>query len=261
VAGLTLFTFRPGNSVLHRLDVRAKTLLVCMVSLTLFTSGPAGCLACFLVLHQLARTIGITLTQLPGQLKWFLLLLVIMAGARAVTTPGHLVFSIFSLAVTREGLAQGTLVAGRFFLVMITGLLFSATTRPADLKSAAQWFLRPVPFVPEKRVAVMISLFLRFFPLILAQAKQTTDAVNARCGNLHKNPIRRIRCQVLPLLKKTFMGADRLCLAMDARCYSGDRTDPEFNLRFQDIVFLAAGFLFCLAMLGLSRKSFWMIFW
>ena len=261
MADLTLFTFQTGSSSLHRLDVRVKTILICMVSLTVFTSGLAGCLACFLVLHRLARTIGITLPQLLGQLKWFLLLLVIMAGARAVTTPGHPLFWILSLAITREGLAQGTLVAARFFLVMMTGLLFSATTRPADLKSAAQWFLKPVPFVPEKRVAVMISLFLRFLPLILTQAKQTADAVNARCGNLHKNPIRRIRCQVLPLLRKTFMGADRLCLAMDARCYSGDRTDPEFTMRPQDILFLAAGTLFCLAMLGLSQESFWMIFW
>ncbi|MCF8112805.1 MAG: energy-coupling factor transporter transmembrane protein EcfT [Desulfotignum sp.] len=262
MANLTLFTFCAGTTTLHRLDVRHKTALVCMVSLALFTSGFAGCLACFLVLSLLTRTIGISLAQLLGQLKWFILLLGIMFVARALTIPGDPVFSLSGIVATKEGLAQGALVAMRFFLVMMTGLLFSATTRPADLKSAAQWFLKPVPFVPEKQVAIMISLFLRFLPLILSQAGQTADAVNARCGNLHKNPIRRIRCQTLPVLKKTFMAADRLCLAMDARCYSEDRTDLEFETGGRNTLSMAAGTGLCLLMVGLSHSSFFkMIFW
>jgi len=261
MADLTLFSFNAGTTALHDLDVRVKTGLVCMLSMTLFFAGFTACLICFLALYPLIRSQGLPLLHLILRLKGFLLLLIIMAAARAVTVPGETVFSILDVEITRQGLAQGTLVAARFFLVMVIGMLFAVTTRPADLKSAAQWFLAPVPFIPEKRVGFMISLFLRFFPLILAQAGQTADAVNARCGGFRKNPVRRIRFLTLPLLKKTVMAADHLSLAMTARCYTENRTDPAFEPGGKERIFLIAGAGLCLGMILVSRESFWMIFW
>ena len=162
MADLTLFSFQAGTTALHTLDVRVKTALVCMLSMTLFVAGFSACLACFLVICSQLSAQGVTLGRLVTRLKGFILLLAIMTAARAVTVPGDPVVTVYSIEITRQGLAEGTLVATRFFLVMVTGLLFSLTTRPAAFKSAVQWFLKPVPFVPEKRVAVMISLFLRF---------------------------------------------------------------------------------------------------
>ncbi|MCA1795337.1 MAG: energy-coupling factor transporter transmembrane protein EcfT [Desulfobacteraceae bacterium] len=261
MAALNLFAFRTGTTALHRLDVRTKIVLVCMVSLAVLAAGFIGCLACFLVLYGLVRTINVSFIRLLAQLQWFILLLFIMFLTSSLTIPGTPVFSLSGLMVTQEGMARGALVAVRFFLVMMTGLLFSATTRPATLKSAAQWFLRPIPLVPEKRVAIMISLFLRFLPLILDQAQQTSDAVNARCGNLHKNPVRRIRCLTLPVIKKTFLAADNLCLAMDARCFTENRTDPAFEKGGKEKMFLAAGAALCIGMVWQVPVSFWMTFW
>jgi energy-coupling factor transporter transmembrane protein EcfT len=261
MADLTLFSFRAGATPLHALDVRIKTVLVCMLSMTLFFAGFSACLACFLVVYPLMRSQDVTLFTLLLRLKGFVLLLSLMAAARAVTVPGDPIWAFFDIEITRQGLTQGTLVATRFFLVMIIGMLFAVTTRPADLKSAAQWFLAPVPFIPEKRVGLMISLFLRFFPLILSQAGQTADAVNARCGSFRKNPMRRIRFLSLPLLKKTVMAADHLSLAMTARCYSENRTDPAFNPGGKERIFLMAGAGLCLGMVLLSRESVRMIFW
>jgi energy-coupling factor transporter transmembrane protein EcfT len=258
---MNIFTFHCGSTALHRLDVRYKTALVCMVSLALLKAGFAGCFVCFLALSWLVYATGMSYIHLAAQLKWFILLLGIMFIARSITVPGSPFFSFFGLVFTHEGLAQGALVVMRFFLVMITGLLFSATTRPADLKSAAQWYLKPIPFVPEKRVAIMISLFLRFLPLILTQAQQISDAVNARCGNQNKNPVRRIRYLVLPLLKKIFLAADCLCLAMDARCYSEDRTDPVFETGKNEMRFLGAGLCLCLVMVCPLHIFITMTFW
>lgn len=261
MADLTLFSFRTGTTALHSLDVRVKTVLVCMLSMTLFFAGFSACVICLLVIHFLVRSQGLTLWAILPRMKGFVLLLVLMAATRSVTVPGDPLWSVFGIEITRQGMAQGILVASRFFLVMVTGMLFAVTTRPADLKSAAQWFLKPVPFVPEKRVALMVSLFLRFFPLILAQAGQTADAVTARCGSFHKNPVRRIRFLTLPLLKKTVMAADHLSLAMTARCYSENRTDPAFTPGGKERMFLMAGAGLCLGMIFLSRESFRMIFW
>ncbi len=261
MADLTLFSFQAGTTVLHDLDIRVKTVLVCMLSMVLFTAGFSACLACFLVVYPFTCAMGMTLSRLIARLKGFILLLIFMAAARAVTVPGEPILSVSGIEITRQGLAQGTLVGVRFFLVMMIGMLFAATTRPAALKSAAQWFLKPVPFVPEKRVALMISLCLKFFPLILSRAGQTADAVNARCGSVRKNPVRQIRFLTFPLLKKTVISADHLCLAMDARCYTEHRTDPAFEHNGRERLFLGAGTGLCAAMAVLSLDAFWMIFW
>lgn len=134
---------------------------------------------------------------------------------------------------------------------MLTGLLFSSTTKPSSVKSAVQWFLKPVPFVPEKRVAVMISLSLAFMPVILKQAKAISDAQKARCADLQKNPVKRIIRLIYPLLRKTFLSADSLVLAMESRCYSDDRTDPEFTPSGNEIYFLAGSCVLALSLICL----------
>lgn len=189
-------------------------------------------------------------------LRYFILFLVFIILARGLTIPGDPLFSFYGTPISAQGLYQGGLVALRFFLVMVTGLLFSATTRSASLKNAAQWYLKPIPFVPEKRVAVMISLALGFLPLILQQAEETRNAIHSRCGNLEKNPVKRFTRLTLPLLKKTFLSADHLILAMEARCYSEDRTDPEFKPGGREAIFIIAGLGFWLCSLFLESSVF-----
>jgi len=200
-----------------------------MVSLSVLEADFFACLICLGVLLVIIRQIKLPMGKTLKHLRYFIFFLVFIILTRALTIPGDPFVALYNISISAQGLYQGCLVALRFFLVMVTGLIFSATTRPASLKNAAQWYLKPIPFVPEKRVAVMISLALRFLPLILKQAKETSDAIQSRCGNLERNPVKRFIRLTLPLLKKTFLSADHLILAMEARCYSEDRTDPEFE--------------------------------
>ncbi len=249
MATLNPFVFRPGNSSLHCLDTRCKFFLVCMMSLSILNAGFSACFICLLVLFFFLRQIRLPMGQVLKQLRYFIVFLIFILLARALTIPGDPLFSAYELTISAQGLHQGGLVALRFFLVMVTGLIFSATTRSASLKNAAQWYLKPIPFVPEKRVAVMISLSLSFLPLILQQAQETRNAINSRCGNLEKNPVKRFVRLTLPLLKKTFLSADHLILAMEARCYSEERTDPEFEPSGRETLFIITGLGFFLCML------------
>ncbi len=240
MADLNPFMFRPGNSTLHGLDTRCKFFMVCMVSLSVLRADFAACFICLGILLVFIRQIKLPMGKTLKHLRYFILFLLFIILARALTIPGDTLISLYDITISSQGLYQGCLVALRFFLVMVTGLIFSATTRPANLKNAAQWYLKPIPFVPEKRVAVMISLALRFLPLILKQAGETSDAIQSRCGNLEKNPAKRFIRLTLPLLKKTFLSADHLILAMEARCYCEDRTDPEFEPSGRELSFIIA---------------------
>lgn len=249
MAGVNPFTFRSGESWLHGLDIRCKTVILCLLSLALVRTGLLGCIFCLAVLLLCLHTIRIPLFRILAQLKWFILFLGLIFLVRSLGTPGVPVVSVSGITLTGQGMADGGMVVFRFFLVMILGLVFSATTRPSGLKSAVQWFLAPIPLVPEKRVGIMVGLSLRFLPLIFKQAGESRDAFHARCGNLRKHPVQRITFLGLPLLKKTFAAADNLTLAMDARCYSEDRTDPEFSITSRDLLLLAVGGVFCLGLL------------
>lgn len=226
---VTLFSYHPGTTVWHTLDVRCKCLLVCLLSLTVLKAGLPGTVIYLGVLMAILNATGLGPAKIVVQLKVFLLFLIVIFFVRWAGTSGDPMVSVYGFSLTRQGFASGSLVSLRFLVVMLLGLVLTVTTRSVEIKAAVQWFFKPVPLIPEKRVAVMAGLALKFMPLILDNAREVNYAVNARCGNLRKNPVRRLINLSWPLLKKTFQSADDLSLAMQARCYSETRTDPRFS--------------------------------
>jgi len=67
------------------------------------------------------------------------------------------------------------------------------------------------------------------YPVILEQAARTSDAQRARAVENRRNPIRRMAVFGMPLMRRTLGTADNLAVAMEARCYSEKRTDPELK--------------------------------
>lgn len=248
MADLTLFSYHQGDSILHQLDVRCKFFTVCLVSIAMFSARLPMSVIYLLILIVFLKKTGLKIFSTLSRMKYFLMLLFFVFAARALTVSGDDFFSFYGISITDQGVKEGFLVAFKFFLVMMTGLLFSSTTKPSSVKSAVQWFLKPIPFVPEKRVAVMISLSLRFMPVILKQAKDISDAQKSRCADLERNPVKKIIRLVLPLLKKTFFSADHLALAMESRLYNDNRTDPEFSSSGKEFYFLSATFILSLSL-------------
>ncbi len=236
-----LFEFRPGKSLAHLLDPRCKFFLVCIISSGLVSASWPACILLLLLVLLLLKSMGINPVRLVLQLRYFILFLFMIILVRGLAEPGPELFTLVAYPVSIAGLIQGGLVALRFFTVMVLGLAFSATTRPSELKAAVQWFLKPIPFIPEQRAGVIISLALRFLPMILSQARESGMAIDARCGNLRKNTLKRRSTLVLALLGKTFTTADQLAIAMEARCYTENRTDPGFHPSGKERLSLAAG--------------------
>jgi biotin transport system permease protein len=201
-----------------------------------------------LILLFFIKKSGLNIFATLKSIKYFLFLLFFVFIARSLTIKGDIVFSFYNLSITHQGMTEGFIVAFKFFLIMLTSLVFSSTTKPGAVKNAVQWFLKPVPFVPEKRVAVMISLSLSFMPVILKQFHEISDAQKARCADLEKNPVKRIIRLVLPLLKKTFISADSLVYAMESRCYNEDRTDPAFTPSGKEASFLTGTIIISLCL-------------
>jgi energy-coupling factor transporter transmembrane protein EcfT len=126
------------------------------------------------------------------------------------------------LPVSEEGLALGGITVWRLGLILCYTILFTAVTRPRELQEAITWFIKPLPFLSERRIGLMVSLTLRFFSIILDQAEEIRMAHKARLGDRKKNPFRRAKFLALPLLRRSFYRAEDVTLALAARGYRDD---------------------------------------
>jgi energy-coupling factor transporter transmembrane protein EcfT len=245
MAELTVFGFRQGTSLLHRLDVRFKLIFLVLISLSSLNAQVAGLFLLTLILVVALINVRVSLRSILRDLRYASVLLMAIFVARALSTSGSAIVEFKIISITREGLYEGALVCWRLVIVIITGLAFVLTTRPSEIKAAVEWVLRPFPFVPAKRIATMMSLIVRFMPVIFHQAKETLDAQRARGVENRKNPVYRLVKLGIPILRRTFERADKLALAMEARCYSENRTDPRLASGIKDWIVLFAVVFLC----------------
>ena len=247
MAELTAFSFRPGVSLLHELDIRFKLVFLVLISLASLKAAPlALCVLTFVLIALIINT-RLPVKVVVKELRYFLILLFFVFIARALTTPGSPMFQFKAVSITLEGVHDGILVCWRLVIIIIIGLIFVSTTRPSEIKAAVEWFLNPISFIPAKRVAIMMSLVMRFIPQILDQAKETAEAQRARFVENRKNPLYRLRKFAIPFIRRTFERADNLAMAMEARCYSEKRADPGLSSKRSD--WIALFFVICLFIL------------
>jgi len=241
MADLTVFGYRSGNSVLHLLDARFKLICFVLISLsTLHTDLLELSLLTFGIVIVLAH-MRLPVTDFLKALRYFFIFLLLVFITRALAFSEGLqspIIQFYSITITRESLYEGWLICWRLMLVVVIGMIFISSTRPSEMKAAVQWYLIPVPFVPEKRVAMMMSLIIRFIPVIFNQAKEIMDAQHAKCIENRKNPVYRLVKFSVPLARQIFINADKLSFAMEARCYSEDRTVPELSANKKDWIAL-----------------------
>ena len=245
MAELTVFGFRQGTSLLHRLDVRFKLLFLVLISLSSLSARVAGLFLLTLILLVALVHVRVPLGSILKDFRYVSILLMFIFVTRALSTSGSTLFEFKIISVTREGIHAGALVCWRLVIVIAAGLAFVLTTRPSEIKGAVAWMLRPFPFVPGKRIATMMSLIVRFMPVIFQEAKETLDAQRARGVENRKNPVYRVVKFGVPLLRRTFERADKLALAMEARCYSKNRTDPPLAAGKKDWIALFAVVFLC----------------
>ena len=158
----------------------------------------------------------------------------------ALLTPGQLLWPIpyTDLAITREGLIRGAFFTLRLAAVVVTAALMTLTTAPLELTEGLERLLNPLRRFgfPAHELAMMVTISLRFIPVLIDEAERLRKAQLARGADFSGGPIRRARSLIpllVPLFISAFDRADRLALAMESRCYRGgiDRTSYH-ELRF-----------------------------
>jgi len=213
----------PRASAVHRWDARTKLFGMAIVTAALLCAEPillavvTGALA---ALYAAAR------------LPWRLPLRTIRAWAPFLV----LLFSVQAVswealpklpqnlleAFPPDSVAAAAVSLWRLALMILWAVLFTATTNTAEVQKAVLWVLRPVPFVPARRVAVMAALSVHLFARLLDDLEEIRTACRARLGDRSKNPYRRMKIVILPLFRKALNRAESVALALAARGYRDD---------------------------------------
>lgn len=249
LGNIALGKYVAGTSILHRLDPRTKLLAVLVWMTAALASRGIPAVAAFCIF-----VIGTTyLSHLPPKLllknlRSFLWLLMITALLHAGMTPGHLLWHIpwLELNITEEGLQAAAIFCLRLGAVVTAASLLTLTTSPMELTDGLERLMRPFRRlgVPAHELAMMISIALRFIPVLAEEADRLQKAQIARGAEFTGHPIARARKLVpllVPLFLAAFARADRLAIAMEARGYRGGEGRTQYRqLQFGTADSLAA---------------------
>ncbi len=252
MAELTSFGYFSGDSVLHRLDPRFKLLAIILLSLVCLNLHFISLAIVTLFLLGLIFLSRLPLISGIRELRFFFILLLLVFIARVLSTGGPSMLDLTFVSVSKRGLHDGLLICWRLAFIVLLGFTLMTTTRTPEVKAAVQWYLKPVPFIPERKVAMMMGLILRFVPVILDQAAETAEAQRARCVQNRKNPVYRLTKLGFPLMRRTFERADDLVAALEARGFTEERTDPELVSHAHDWIALFVIIGLCVAAILLS---------
>jgi energy-coupling factor transport system permease protein len=142
-------------------------------------------------------------------------------------TPGETLVSIWKLSITKEGLELAVMMAIRLSFLIIGSSVMTLTTTPNSLTDGMESLMNPLKVfkVPVHEVAMMMSIALRFIPILLEETDKIMKAQLARGADFESgNLIKRAKAMVpilVPLFISAFRRANDLAMAMEARCYRG----------------------------------------
>ena len=229
IRDITLGQYYPVDSRVHRLDPRTK--IVCtlfyLISLFLFKN----------IFGYIAATIflisAISLSKVPikyivkGLRPIIMLLMITVVFNLFLTRTGTILFEAWILKVTDDGIRTAFFMAVRLVYLIFGSSLMTFTTTPNALTDGIEKLLRPLQKikVPVHEIAMMMSIALRFIPILLEETDKIMKAQIARGADLESgNIIKRAKAMIpilVPLFVSAFRRANDLAMAMEARCYRG----------------------------------------
>lgn len=225
---ITLGQYYQADSVIHRLDPRVKLIsTICFIISLFLVDNFIGYAIAVVFLLVIIRLSKVPFKFLVRGMKAIVFLLLIAVVFNLFLTPGEPLVSIWKLTITKEGLRLAVFMAVRLVFLIMGSSLMTLTTTPNNLTDGMEKLLGPLKVfrVPVHEVAMMMSIALRFIPILLEETDKIMKAQIARGADFESgNLIKKAKSMVpllVPLFISAFRRANDLAMAMEARCYRG----------------------------------------
>ena len=225
---ITIGQYYPADSVLHRLDPRVKLVGTFAFLVSLFVGkGLAAYAIATVFLAAVIKLSKVPFKMIMKGLKAIIIILLITVSFNLFLTDGEIIFQLGFLKITKEGVSVAFFMALRLIYLVVGASLMTLATTPNDLTDGLESVLSPLKKikVPVHEISMMMSIALRFIPILMEETDRIMKAQKARGADFETgNLIQKAKSMVpllVPLFISAFRRANDLAMAMEARCYRG----------------------------------------
>ena len=235
ISDVTFGQYYPASSFVHKMDSRIKLmLLIAYIVLIFVVKNFYGfLLVCsFLLIATLFSKVPILELLKSVKAIIFIVLITVVLNVffYKPENPTYLFW-----VVTKEALYYSAFMALRLTTLVLGSMLLNLTTTPVALTDGIESLLKPLKIIkfPVHELALVMSIALRFIPILMNEADRIILAQKARGANFESgNLIKRAKALLpvlIPLLISAFRRAEELGDAMDARCYSSTSNRTKYK--------------------------------
>lgn len=224
---LTPFGAYIPNTVLARIDARVKILLLLATTVGVFAApSVAWLLPWFAVLAACLAAGRLDPRAVVRGMRPVAIVLAFTLLANMVSCDGHANIALAgTVGISTTGALRGLMAVLRIVLLVGFSLVVASSTTGTQISDACVRLLRPLARVgvPVAALGTVLSLALRFIPLVSEELMRIRLAQRARGAHFDEGPlVQRIgtwASVLTPLIIGLLRRADRLAEAMAARCY------------------------------------------
>ncbi len=237
---VTFGQYYPAKSFVHNMDPRAKLVLVIAYIVAIFLASNFYALAAV----TLFLVIAVIFSRVPfgrvlRSVKMILFVIIFTAILNlffySAGEDAHMIWEWRFLSLSWESVINMIFLAMRLFLLVMGTSILTLTTTPVALTDGIESLLTPLKWIkfPVHELALIMSIALRFIPILIDETNRIIAAQKARGANFEKGGlISRAKAMIpvlIPLLVSAFRRAEDLGDAMDARCYSGAKGRTKYK--------------------------------
>ncbi len=237
---VTFGQYYPAKSFVHNMDPRAKLVLVIAYIVAIFLASNFYALAAV----TLFLVIAVIFSRVPfgrvlRSVKMILFVIIFTAILNlffySAGEDAHMIWEWRFLSLSWESVINMIFLAVRLFLLVMGTSILTLTTTPVALTDGIESLLTPLKWIkfPVHELALIMSIALRFIPILIDETNRIIAAQKARGANFEKGGlISRAKAMIpvlIPLLVSAFRRAEDLGDAMDARCYSGAKGRTKYK--------------------------------
>ncbi len=247
---ITLGQFFPGNTIIHRLDPRAKLILTILyIAATFLAKNQWSFIAIIVSAITLVIISKISPKTVLKSMKPLIFVLAFTTFFNLFWTEGEvLLINIGFIKVYLEGIFYAIMIIIRITALLIgTTILLTYTTSPIMLTDGLEQLLSPFRKIglPVHEFSMMMTIALRFIPTLIEETDKIISAQKARGADFASGSLAKRAKTLIPILIPLFISAfrraDELATAMECRCYRGDNGRTRMNvLKFslKDVLWL-----------------------
>ena len=237
IRDITIGQYYPVDSFVHRLDPRVKITATAAYVICLFVFSGIYCYALMVIgLMCVLKMSRVPLGYVMKGLRPVLFLLIFTIIINMLFVSGeHMLVEWAFIHISLEGVINAAYLTARLILLIIGSSLQTFTTTPAQLTDGLERIFAPLKILrlPVHEIAMMMSIALRFIPILVEEADKVMKAQQARGADFESGNLIERTKSLVPVLVPLFVGAFRrasdLAMAMEARCYRGQEGRSKFK--------------------------------